>query len=281
MELQPVCKIQVKEEIIVLTLIRGGGDLASGVAYRLFRAGIAVVITEIPQPLMVRRLVSFGEAVYRQSICVEGVTARMASTTREAGEILAGGEIAVIIDPQAEIRAQLHPEVIIDGRMTKQPPDLPLSAAPLVIGLGPGCIAGVNCHAAVETNRGHFLGRAIWEGSTQADTGIPGEINSQKSRRVLRAQRHGILEVMAEIGDLVQEGQLLAKIEDQDVRAPFQGTLRGIARPGIQVWPGLKIGDVDPRADPVYAHLISDKSLAIGGGVLEAILTRPDLRRKL
>ncbi len=265
----------------MLALIRGGGDLSSGVAYRLFRAGIAVLVTEIPQPVMVRRMVSFGEAIYSQNITVEGITARMAKSTREAGEILAEGDIAVIIDPNAEIRHQLHPEVIVDGRMTKQAPDLPLSAAALVIGLGPGCIAGVNCHAAIETNRGHYLGRAIWEGSPQADTGIPGEINSQRSQRVLRAMRHGTLEVMAEIGDLVQEGQLVAKIGDQEVRAPFPGTLRGIARPGIQVWPGLKIGDVDPRADPVFAYLISDKSLAIGGGVLEAILSRPDLRRKL
>lgn len=265
----------------MLTLIRGGGDLASGVAYRLFRSGLAVLITEIPQPLMVRRLVCYGEAVYCHSITVEGITARLANTPQEARAILAGGEIAVIVDPQASVRYELKPDVIVDARMTKQPPDLPLSAASLVIGLGPGCIAGENCHAAIETNRGHYLGRAIWEGGTQADTGIPGEINSQRSKRVLRAQRHGTLEVLAEIGELVQEGQLIAKIGDQEVRAPFQGTLRGIARPGIQVWPGLKIGDVDPRADPVYARLISEKSLAIGGGVLEAILSRPDLRRKL
>lgn len=265
----------------MLTLIRGGGDLASGVAYRLIRAGISVLITEIPQPLMVRRLVSFGEAIYRQSITVEGITARMANTPQEARAILAEGQIPVLVDPDAELRHQLTPEVIVDGRMTKKAPDLPLDAAPLVIGLGPGCIAGVNCHAAIETNRGHFLGRVIWDGSPQADTGIPGEVNSHKSRRVLRAQRSGPLEVLAEIGDLVQAGQLLARVADQEVRAPFEGTLRGIARPGIQVWPGLKIGDVDPRADPVYAILISDKSLAIGGGVLEAILSRPDLRRKL
>jgi xanthine dehydrogenase accessory factor len=265
----------------LLTLIRGGGDLASGVAYRLIRAGISVLITEIPQPLMVRRLVSFGEAIYRQSITIEGITARMANTPQEARAILAEGQIPVLVDPDAELRHQLTPEVIVDGRMTKKAPDLPLDAAPLVIGLGPGCIAGVNCHAAIETNRGHFLGRVIWDGSPQADTGMPGEVNSHKSRRVLRAQRSGTLEVLAEIGDLVQAGQLLARVADQEVRAPFEGTLRGIARHGIQVWPGLKIGDVDPRADPVYAIMISDKSLAIGGGVLEAILSRPDLRGKL
>jgi xanthine dehydrogenase accessory factor len=265
----------------VLTLIRGGGDLASGVAYRLYRAGIAVVITEIPQPLMVRRLVSFGEAVYSERISVEGITACKASTLQEAETILASGDIAVMIDPGAEIRHQLHPDVIVDGRMTKHAPDLPLNAAHLVIGLGPGCVAGVNCHVAIETNRGHFLGRTIWSGSPQTDTGIPGEVNSKSNSRVLRAERSGELQVIAQIGEPVQEGQLLARVADQEIRAPFQGVLRGIAHPGIQTWPGLKIGDVDPRANPAYARLISEKSLAIGGGVLEAILSRPDLRRKL
>ena len=265
----------------MLTIIRGGGDLASGVAYRLYRVGISVLITEIPQPLMVRRLVCFGEAVYSERISVEGITACKAGTVQEAEAILSQGNIAVMVDPDAEIRHTLHPEVIIDARMTKQAPDMPLSAATLVLGLGPGCVAGVNCHAVVETNRGHFLGRAIWNGSAQADTGIPGEVNSKRNSRVLRAQRSGVLEVLVEIGEMVESGQLLARIEDQEVRAPFQGILRGIAHPGIQVWPGLKIGDVDPRLDPAYASLISDKSLAIGGGVLEAILSRPELRRKL
>ncbi len=265
----------------MLTLIRGGGDLASGVAYRLYRSGIAVLITEIAQPLMVRRLVSFGEAVYSGSITVEGITARRANTPQEAEAILAHGEIAVLVDPQAEIRHQLHPDVIIDARMIKRAPDLPLDAADLVIGLGPGCVAGENCHVAIETNRGHYLGRVIWSGSPQADTGIPGEINSRKNSRVLRAECAGELQVIAPIGELVQEGQLLAKIGSQEVRAPFPGILRGIAHPGIQAWPGLKIGDVDPRADPAYATLISEKSLAIGGGVLEAILSQSELRRKL
>ena len=265
----------------MLTLIRGGGDLASGVAYRLHRAGIQVVITEIPQPLMVRRLVSFGEAVYSGQIAVEGITACKAATSQEAETILAGGDIAVIVDPEAEIRHSLQPDVIIDGRMTKIAPDLALNAASLMIGLGPGCVAGVNCHVAIETNRGHFLGRTIWSGSPQTDTGIPGEVNSRRSSRVLRAERSGELQVLVQIGELVQEGQLLARVADQEIRAPFQGILRGIAHPGIQTRPGLKIGDVDPRLDPAYATLISEKSLAIGGGVLEAILSRPDLRRKL
>jgi len=265
----------------VLTLIRGGGDLASGVAYRLYRAGIEVIITEIPQPLMVRRLVSFGEAIFSQCITVEGITACKAETLSEARSILARGEIAVMVDPHAEIRHQLHPEVIIDARMTKRAPDLPLNAAHLVIGLGPGCIVGVNCHAAIETNRGHFLGRVIWTGSPQADTGVPGEVNSRRSSRVLRAPCSGELQVITQIGELVQEGQLLAKVAGEEIRAPFQGIVRGIAHPGIQVWPGLKIGDIDPRSDPVYATLISEKSLAIGGGVLEAILSSPDLRQKL
>lgn len=259
-------------------LIRGGGDLASGVALRLFRSGLLPVITEISHPLAVRRLVSFAEAIYRGEIRIEGVSGKRASRPDEAIQILASGCIPVLVDPEAEIRHTLRPLVIVDARMTKRPPDLGLEAARLVIGLGPGFVAGENCHAVVETNRGHRLGRVIWQGPAEADTGLPEAVGEFQKERVLRAPADGVLKTHAEIGDILEPGEEIARVDSQIVKAPFRGVLRGLLHPGLQVRAGLKIGDLDPRADPRYCTLVSDKSLAIGGGVLEAILSRADLR---
>ncbi|MFQ5615479.1 MAG: selenium-dependent molybdenum cofactor biosynthesis protein YqeB [Anaerolineales bacterium] len=259
-------------------LIRGGGDLASGVALRLHRAGFGVAITEIPQPLAVRRLVSFAEAVYRGVFSVEGVGARRVAGVESAPQILARGAIPVFVDPPADIRHELHPAVLVDARMTKKPPDLGMDAAPLVIGLGPGFIPGENCHAAIETRRGHTLGRALWDAPPDPDTGTPEGVGGRGFERVLRAPANGTLAARAEIGDRLQPGQLIAEVAGEPVRAPFRGVLRGLLHPGLIVRTGMKIGDLDPRNDPRHCTLVSDKALAIGGGVLEAILSRADLR---
>ena len=262
-------------------MIRGGGDLASGVALRLQHAGLSIIITERSQPLVVRRMVSFGEAINTGQIEVEGVLARRADSAENALAILSSGAIPVLVDPKAESRQELNPAVLVDARMTKHPPELGIEAAKLVIGLGPGFSAGLNCHAVVETQRGHRMGRVIWDGSAQPDTGIPENIGNQREARVLRAPLDGTLSVYAEIGEHLEEDQLVAEVAGQKIRAPFKGVLRGLIHPGTHVWRGLKIGDVDPRDDPSYAWLVSDKSLAVGGGVLEAILSRPDLRHEL
>jgi xanthine dehydrogenase accessory factor len=60
--------------------------------------------------------------------------------------------------------------------------------------------------------------------------------------------------------------------------AAFDGVLRGLAHDGLLVVMGEKVGDLDPRMDPASCREISDKSLAVGGGVLEALLTQPNLR---
>lgn len=262
-------------------LLRGGGDLASGVALRLARVGFRIVITELSQPLAVRRLVSFSEAIYTGETTVEDITARLADNFEMAGAILEKGQIPVLIDPAAEALSFFSPVVMIDARMTKRPPDLGKDAARLVIGLGPGFIAGENCHAAIETNRGHRLGRVIWEGTPQPDTGIPDGVANKGVERVLRAPADGVLATCAAICDHVETGAVVAKVRDEPVRAPFPGVLRGLLRAGLPVRKGLKIGDLDPRDDPSYCTLVSDKSLAIAGGVLEAILARPDLRTSL
>ena len=285
-----------------LVLVRGGGDLATGVVLRLHRAGLKVVIAELAQPLAVRRAVSFAEAVYEGQHTVEGVTARLV----ERDQLLAaleGEEIPILIDPNADILSSFQFLVIVDGRLTKQTP-FPLPVEPaLHIGLGPGFHAGRDCHAVIETRRSHTLGRVYWTGTTQPDSGVP----EGDPRRVLRAPSDGVLIARVNIGDHVEEGQVVAAILDhvtlskakglqQDIRdssvaslsqsdmkiiSPIAGVLRGIIRDGVQVAKGLKIGDVDPRNDSSTCFLVSDKALAIGGGVLEAILSKEEIRKKL
>lgn len=268
-----------------LILIRGGGDLASGVAYRLHRAGLNVIITELAQPLAVRRLVSFAEAIYAGQITVEGITARRVEDPTDRLrilQILAKGQIPVLIDPSAREAIKMFPLAIVDARMLKQPPEpLPHKAA-LYIGLGPGFVAGENCDAVIETNRGHTLGRVYWQGTPEADTRLP----EGDPRRVLRAPADGVFQVAHEIGDHCEEGETVAWVEDErgkrhPIHSPFPGVVRGLLHPGLQVKEGMKVGDIDPRDNPRYCTLISDKSLAIGGGVLEALLTRPEVRSKL
>jgi xanthine dehydrogenase accessory factor len=256
----------------ILVLIKGAGELASGVAARLYRCGFPVVMTELPQPLVVRRTVSFAEAVYQGEFAVEGIVARRVADAAAARVALADGVIAVVVDPEARCRYELRPAVLVDAIIAKQNTGTAITDAALVIGLGPGFTAGVDCHAVVETNRGHFLGHVIWQGAAQPDTGTPGTIGGQDARRVLRAPADGVVETHASVGDRVAAGQLIATIAGCEVRAPFSGSLRGLIHPGLCVTAGLKIGDVDPRDDPVCCTTISDKALAVAGGVLEAIL---------
>lgn len=264
-----------------IIILRGGGDLATGVALRCFRAGFRILLTEIHQPLAVRRTVAFAEAVYAGSIKVEEVTGRRVDSLDEIGAAWEANEIPVLSDPDCSIRYQLPPTVLIDARMTKRTPDVGREAAELVIGLGPGFSAGVNCHAAIETNRGHFLGRVIWDGQAQADSGIPEGVANHQLDRVIRAPSQGMLTAKAEIGDILEPGQSIAQVGDDRLIAPFRGLLRGLIHPGILVQAGMKIGDLDPRCDPRYTQYVSEKSLAIGGGVLEAILSQPELRRRV
>jgi xanthine dehydrogenase accessory factor len=244
-----------------------------------------MIITELPQPLVVRCSVSFAEAVYNGSCQVEDVTAIQASDLDQAFQIIRDGHIPVLVDPDAsnlaELRARQTWLALVDARMTKQPPETTLSSASLIIGLGPGCVAGENCHAVVETKRGHQLGRVIWAGSTEADTGEPDMLLSQGRSRVLRAPAPGRIQTCAQIGDHVEVGQVVADVDGMPVTVPFVGVLRGLIHSGLPVWNGLKIGDVDPRDDPRYCYLVSDKALAVGGGALEAILSTAALHPHL
>lgn len=262
-------------------LLRGGGDLATGVAARLWRSGFWVVVTEIEKPLAVRRLVALAEAVYAGTVQVEDLRAALADDPGSAGELLRDGWIPVLVDPEAASRTVFDPVALVDARMTKASPELGMDAAPLVVGLGPGFRAGLDCHAVVETSRGHRMGRALWQGSAERDTGLPDSMAGQDVQRVLRAPAAGVFEPLTEIGSLVKRGNELARVSGCSLTAPFDGALRGLLHWGIEVPAGLKVGDLDPRNDPTLCSLISDKSLAIGGGVLEALLAQPAIRAQL
>lgn len=262
-------------------ILRGGGDLASGVALRLHRVGIRVLIAELEKPLAVRRTVAFAEAIYAGQTEIEGVVGKRITQITDIEAAFDAGQIPVLADPTLNSIKKLIHAVLIDARMTKRAPDVVANAAALVIGLGPGFVADQNCHSVIETMRGHSLGRVIWEGSAQADTGIPSSIASHNKDRVLRAPADGRLEPVAAIGQQLEAGALIALVGGVELRAPFNGVLRGLIHPSVELHAGMKIGDLDPRNDPSYCYRVSDKALAIGGGVLEAMLTRPEIRARL
>jgi xanthine dehydrogenase accessory factor len=258
-----------------VVIIRGGGDLASGVALRLFKAGFRIVVTELPRPLMVRRSVSFGQAVFDGTCRVEEVTGELAATPLEAQELMQTGKVAVMVDPKASSCQALAPVVLVDGRMTKLASDQRLDAAPRVIGLGPGFTAGVNCHAVIETRRGHTLGRVYWQGSAEPDNSIPEPVLGLDVQRVLHAPANGRLVAQVMIGDVVEKGTLVAKVDGIPVLSKIKGAVRGLIQDGMVVKHGMKIGDIDPRCDVSLCFQVSDKALAVGGGVLEAMLGDP------
>jgi xanthine dehydrogenase accessory factor len=268
----------------MIVLIRGGGDLASGVALRLYRSGFKVVITELPRPLAVRRLACFSEAIYSGDITLEGVAARRVGEIDDPLRILqllSKGRIPVLIDPDGKSILSVHPSVIVDARMLKIAPEALRHTAKLYLGLGPGFIGGTNCHAAIETQRGPWLGRVLWEGPTQPDSGTPEAVGTKSTERALYAPVDGTLVPSKSIADYIKEGEVIAEVNGFPVKAPFAGVLRGLIHPEVQVKQGMKIGDLDPRNDPELCNHVSDKALAIGGGVLEAILSKPELRPHL
>lgn len=264
-----------------LALIRGGGDLATGVVARLHRTGFSVLVTELPQPLALRRLVAAAEAVYADRVEIEDLQVQRIEEPAQASAIWERGAIPVLVDPAADSIPALSPQILVDGRMRKEPPEIGREAAPLVIGIGPGFTAGVDCHAVIEAQRGHHLGRVIWQGQAAADSGVPEPVSGHDVDRVLRAPGTGQVEAGRALGEVVEGGERLAVVGERALLAPFRGALRGLIHDGVEVRKGDKMGDLDPRGEPSYCHQISDKSLAIGGGVLEAVLSRPELRRQL
>ena len=253
-------------------LIRGAGDLASGIALRLFHAKMEVVMTDLPRPTAIRRTVCFSQAILFGTMTVEDVTAVFAETSEAAVSILKEKKIPVLADPEAACIAALRPDAVVDAILAKRNLGTKITDAPCVIGVGPGFTAGVDCHACVETMRGHTLGRVITEGSPIPNTNIPGLIGGFTGERVLRAPADGIFRQRLEIGNMVEQNEIAGFVGTEPMRCQISGVLRGLLADGTPVHRGMKAGDVDPRGEVSYCQLVSDKALAIGGGVLEAIL---------
>ena len=260
----------LKELVII---IKGAGEQASGVACRLYRANFRrILMLETPAPLAVRRQVSFCEAIHDSSMVVEGIEALRIVGQVELLSAWAVGKIAVTVDPDGESVTRCKPDVFIDATLAKRNLGTTITDAPLVIALGPGFMAGRDCHVVIETNRGHDLGRAITDGMAAANTGIPGDIASYTKERVLRAPVDGTFTTEMQIGNLVRKGDIIGLVGSAEVTSQLDGILRGLIRPGSTVRKGLKIGDVDPRGEAGYCNTISEKARSLGGAVLEAIL---------
>lgn len=257
----------------VPVVVRGGGDLGSGAIFRLHRAGFPVIVLELETPLLVRRAVAFGDAAVSGARTVEGVTVRRLDDIDYIDAAIESNEIPLLIDPVGESLSAIKPVVLVDARMEKRNLGTTIDDAPLVIALGPGFTAGIDCHVVIETNRGHSLGRVIYSGSAEPDTGEPGSVKDQTHSRVLRAPADGYVQPCAEIGDSIEAGQVIAYVDQHPITAAFSGVLRGLIHERVSVRTGLKIGDLDPRARRDHCFTISDKALAIGGGVLEAVLS--------
>ncbi len=264
-----------------LVVVRGGGDLASGVVHKLVRCGFSVVVLEVPKPTFIRKSVSFADAIYEGEAEVEGVVSKHAGSVEEIRTLLKADIVPVVIDPEGDYITRLKPLAVIDSVMAKHNTGTRLSMAPIVIALGPGFNAGADVHAVIETNRGHNLGKVILEGAAHANTDIPGEIAGYTHERIIRADVSGVVTNLKEIGELVKKGDIICTVGGISVEAAVDGVVRGLIRTGTIVTKRMKIGDIDPRGEKEYCYTISDKARAIAGGVLEALLYLNHTRAKV
>lgn len=256
----------------VKVVIRGGGDLATGVAHRLYKAGFSVVMTEQKQPSVIRRTVAFANVLYEEGMTVEGVCARAVHSREEVEEAWRRGEIPVWPEEAGKVCQTLQADVLVDATLSKKNTGVNRGMAPIVIGIGPGFEAGVDVDAVVESQRGHHLGRVLYQGRAAPNSGVPGIIDGVGRERLLKAPCEGVFQAKASIGDVVKAGQKVATVGDKPVVTAIDGLLRGLLADGLSVTEGFKVGDVDPRINPDYCTTISDKARAMGGAVLEAVM---------
>ena len=249
----------------MLVVIRGAGDIASGIALRLYRAGLQVVMTDLPAPTAIRRTVCFSQAIPEGRCTVEDVAAVRIRRPEEAAQALSEGVIPVLADPEGACIPVLRPHALVDAILAKRNLGTAITDAPVVVGVGPG-------FTAVETMRGHYLGRTLYEGPAQPNTSIPGLIGGFAGERVLRAPADGIFHACRAIGDTVEPGDTAGTVGGVPMVCTIGGVLRGLLADGTPVHAGMKAGDVDPRCEIRHCYCASDKALAVGGGVLEAIL---------
>jgi xanthine dehydrogenase accessory factor len=258
----------------LVVLVKGGGEMATGVVHRLVSSHLRICMTEVPFPQAVRREVAFSEAVFDKEKEVEGIVARRVDSPDQIPMTWKEGKVPLLIDPEANVITLLKPDVIIDATLAKKNLGIKITDAPLTIGLGPGFHAGRDVHVVIETNRGHNLGRIISSGEAEPNTGIPGAIGGYTEERVIRAPTNGIFGTMKKIGDDVRADETIGIVGHASVQARIAGVIRGLLRDGTTVWKGMKLGDVDPRGIKANCYTISDKARTISGGVLEAILDR-------
>jgi len=267
----------MKREENDLIVVRGAGDLATGVIVRLVRSGYIVAALETASPTAIRRTVAFSEAVYDGVATVEGIEARRVESGQPLFALSRKGTVPLLIDPDGSLIPSLSPVAVVDAIIAKRNVGTSKAIAPVTIALGPGFEAGVDVDYVIETNRGHNLGRVIERGLAESDTGIPGEIAGHSTDRVFKSPVAGILRARCRIGERLRKGDPILSIEQVSgeevvVVAPFEGIVRGLLRSGVPVPAGLKVADMDPRCRPEHCMSISDKARSIGGGVLEALL---------
>lgn len=256
----------------MLILIKGAGDLATGIAYRLKKSGYKIVMTDLKQPTVIRHTVAFATAVYEGTAQVEDEKAILCSTKEEIEQTLEEGHIAVIVDEKAQCTAYLKPDVVVDAIIAKKNVGTHLTDAKKVIAVGPGFTVGKDCHYIIESKRGHDLGRVLTTGSAAPNTGSPGNIGGYTDERIVRAPHEGLFSPLKKVGDRVKEEEIIGYVDETPVKAQLTGVLRGMLYKPMKVTKGFKCGDIDPRNNDQHCYTISDKARAIGGGVLEAIL---------
>lgn len=255
-----------------IVVIRSGGDIGTAIGHKLFRCGFKVLVLEKKAPLAIRRTVSFSEAVFDLKTEVEGIKAIKVENLAEIVKAWEDDIIPIMIDETCEIIQEMPVDVVVDATLAKRNLGTYKNMAPITIGVGPGFKAGVDVDVVIETNRGHNLGRLIFNGSAEANTGIPGVIMGIGKDRVIKAPCDGKIKIIREIGALVSKGEVIAYIDNTPVEASIDGVLRGMIREGMDITKGLKIADIDPRGNSKYCYTISDKARCIAGGVLEATL---------
>lgn len=256
----------------MLAVIRGAGDLATGIALRLRHAKIQVVMTDLERPTAIRRTVCLSQSILYGQAQVEDLRGVRAADAKEARRLLEAGVIPVLADPEGMCIPALGPDAVVDAILAKRNLGTRITDAPAVIGVGPGFTAGQDCHAVVETMRGHTLGRVFYQGSAMENTGVPGLIGGFAGERVLRAPADGVFRQRLEIGTQVKQGDVAAEVAGVPMLCTLDGVLRGILADGTAAHRGMKAGDIDPRGNAKHCYTVSDKALAVGGGVLEAIL---------
>ncbi len=257
----------------LIIAIKGAGEMATGIATRLFQANFKqIFMVEIENPVAVRRRVSFCEAIHEDRAEVEGVRAKRIENMKDISLAWENNCIPVLVDPDWQSIKTIQPHVVVDAIIAKKNLGTHRNEAPLVIGLGPGFEAGQDVDMVIETLRGHNLGRIIEKGCPAPNTGVPGPIGGFTSERLLRAPCFGIFTAIIPMGAMVKKNDVVGHVGDQPVIAKIDGILRGLIRDNTRVKDRLKIGDIDPRGNKEYVTSISEKARAIGGGVLEAIL---------